>query len=254
MEQLEQNLAALREEIESMKGSVEGMKDKIDQLMRIITNMMARDSEANNRKNVSTSVLTPVNGNTLYGFISDIQGTGVDITQPKINFPLPKGSLPILVQNRAPCPTQIPVPHENYIDLSQKYEDEDPRYMVQENKPVTANGEPRVDNKYKILKESLGVVEGFNIFGINVVEMCLVLDVVIPPKFKTSEFEKYKGVSFPRNHLRMSVRKMAAYAENEKLIMHYFQDRLSKASLDLYMHLERIHVKSWEDLANTFIK
>lgn len=52
----------------------------------------------------------------------------------------------------------------------------------------------------------------------------------------------------------MSVRKMASYATNEKLIMHYFQDSLSGASFDQFMQLERTHVKTWKDLDNTFLK
>lgn len=82
-----------------MKGHIEGKKDKIDQLTRAIINMMARDSEANSRKNSSTSVPPPVNGNPLCGFISDIQGTEADTTQVKTNVHPPEGSDPILVQN-----------------------------------------------------------------------------------------------------------------------------------------------------------
>jgi len=33
--------------------------------------------------------------------------------------------------------------------------------------------------------------------------LCLVSDVVIPPKFKVPEFEKYKGATCPKNHLIM---------------------------------------------------
>lgn len=91
-----------------------------------------------------------MDGNHLYGFIYDIQGTEFDITQTKMNIPLPERYVPILVQNGAPRSTQIPVPHDNSIDLSQQYKDEGPRYTTHENKPVsylvTVIGETRVDN------------------------------------------------------------------------------------------------------------
>lgn len=94
------------------------------------------------------------------------------------------------------------------MDLSQQYEDEDHRGMVHESKPGThpavTIGETRTKDKYKILEERVKVVEGFSIFEVDVMGMYLVLDVVIPPTFKTPEFEKYKGVSFPNNHLRCS--------------------------------------------------
>ncbi|MCI91593.1 gag-protease polyprotein, partial [Trifolium medium] len=56
--------------------------------------------------------------------------------------------------------------------------------------------------------------------------MCLVPDVVMPPKFKTPDFEKYKGLQCPKIHLKRFCLKMAAHVTNEKLMMHVFQDSL----------------------------
>jgi hypothetical protein len=84
--------------------------------------------------------------------------------------------------------------------------------------------------------------------------MCLVPDLVLPPKFKVPEFEKYMGLSCPKNHLIMYNRKMASYANDDKLMIHCFQDSLAGASLSWYMQLEGSHIRSWKDLANAFIK
>ena len=70
-------------------------------------------------------------------------------------------------------------------------------------------------------------MEGFDAFEVYALEMGLVPDVVNPPKFKVPEFEKYKGLTCPRNHLRMYCRKMHAYAHDQKLMIHCFQDSLS---------------------------
>ena len=57
--------------------------------------------------------------------------------------------------------------------------------------------------KWQILEERLRAVEGSN-YGIGEAsDLCLVPNVVIPPKFKVPEFDKYKGTSCPRNHLVM---------------------------------------------------
>ncbi|MCI65045.1 hypothetical protein A2U01_0086303, partial [Trifolium medium] len=77
---------------------------------------------------------------------------------------------------------------------------------------------------YRALEERLKVVEGYSVYGVDALDMYLVPDVVIPLKFKAPDFEKYKGVHCPRNHLRMFCRKMAGYAANEKLMIHVFQD------------------------------
>ena len=53
-------------------------------------------------------------------------------------------------------------------------------------------------------------------------ELYLVPDVVIPSKFKVPDFDRYKGTTCPKNHLKMYCRKMGAYAKDEKLLMHFF--------------------------------
>ena len=75
---------------------------------------------------------------------------------------------------------------------------------------------------------------------------------MIPPKFKVSEFEKYKGATCPKSHLIMYCRKMASHAHDEKLLMHFFS--LARMSLNWYMHLESARVRSWKDLVYAFLK
>ena len=108
--------------------------------------------------------------------------------------------------------------------------------------------------KLQSLEERLRVVEGNN-YGIGAaVDLCLVPDVVIPPKFKAPEFHKYKGTSCPKSHLTMYCRKMASHARNDPLLIHVFQDSLDGAALSWYMHLERTQIYSWKDLADAFLK
>lgn len=97
-------------------------------------------------------------------------------------------------------------------------------------------------------------MEGFCVIGVDALETCLVPDVVIPYKFKVLEFENYKVLDCPRNHLRKFCRKMAAYAFDKKLMIHCFQDSLSGAPLNWYMQLKRTYTCTWEDLANAFLK
>ena len=43
---------------------------------------------------------------------------------------------------------------------------------------------------------------------------------MVIPKFKVPNFDKYKGTTCSKNHLKMSCRKMGAYAKDEKLLIH----------------------------------
>lgn len=105
-----------------------------------------------------------------------------------------------------------------------------------------------------MIEKRLKAIEGRDTFDLDALNMCLVPGLVIPMKFKTSYFEKYKWDSCPKCHLVMFFRKMTFHAHNDKLTIHCFQDSLSEASLSWCMKLERSHIQSWLDLTNAFLK
>lgn len=75
-----------------------------------------------------------------------------------------------------------------------------------------------------------------------------------PPKLKVPDLPKYKGLSCPHSYITMYYRKMASYIDNDDLLIHCFQDSLSRASLDWYMGLERTKIWSLRDLSEAFMK
>ena len=89
---------------------------------------------------------------------------------------------------------QIPINNtDNYLDL--QYGDHDLEDVNQAPQRMTnthATENPMVLNQYKSLEERLKVVEGFDAFNVDALEMGLVPDVVIPPKLKAPEIGKYK--------------------------------------------------------------
>lgn len=91
-------------------------------------------------------------------------------------------------------------------------------------------------------------------FGRDVNEMCLVPDFKMPAKFKLPEFEKYKGNSCPQTHLMMYVRKMSMYTNDQRMLIHCFQDNLTGAALRWYMGLDSSQIKTFNDLREAFIK
>ncbi|XP_050915072.1 uncharacterized protein LOC127130033 [Lathyrus oleraceus] len=125
-------------------------------------------------------------------------------------------------------------------------------YVPDHPKPKTLP-DPSAD-RLRALEKKVKAIEGNNIFGASNMNMRLVSNLVIPAKFKTPDFEKYQGQTCPRSHLVMYFRKMAAHTENDKLLIHCFQDSLSGASLRWYMSLEQGRIQSWEDLADAFLR
>lgn len=47
---------------------------------------------------------------------------------------------------------------------------------------------------------------------------------------------------------------MDAYSDNERLLIHFFQDNLSGASLEWYMQKECTYIQTWRELAESFLK
>ncbi len=90
--------------------------------------------------------------------------------------------------------------------------------------------------------------------GIDVKELSLVPDLVLPHKFKMPEFEKYNGTSCPAAHITMFCRRMTGYVNNDQLLIHCFQDSLTGAASKWYNQLSRATIGSWRDLAQAFMK
>jgi len=89
------------------------------------------------------------------------------------------------------------------------------------------------------LEERLRAIEGGGDYTFaNLEELFLVPNIVTPPKFKVPDFDKYRGTTCPKNHLKMYCWKMGAYAKNEKLLIHFFQESLTGVAVTWYSNLE----------------
>ena len=98
--------------------------------------------------------------------------------------------------------------------------------------------------KWTALEERIRAIEGIRLYDpIKAVEMCLVPNIVIPKKFRVPEFVKYTGTQCPITHLKAYCNKMAEVVEDEKLLIHFFQDSLSGTALTWYMWLNNTKVK-----------
>lgn len=106
----------------------------------------------------------------------------------------------------------------------------------------------------QLLEKKFRALEGDHVFGSAAKEMCLIYGFVIPTKFKTLDFDKYKGHTCPKSNLIMYYRKMAAHVEDDKLMIHCFQDRLSVAPSKWYLNLDQSRIRCFQDLSDAFIK
>ena len=72
------------------------------------------------------------------------------------------------------------------------------------------------------MEKRLGAVEGGGSYAFaDMAELCLVPGIAITSKFKVPNFNKYKGTTCPKNHLKMYCKKMGPYTKDGKLLMHF---------------------------------
>ncbi|RDX88720.1 hypothetical protein CR513_29650, partial [Mucuna pruriens] len=74
----------------------------------------------------------------------------------------------------------------------------------------------------QLLEERLDALEGAKQFDFDTADLCLVHNIVIPPKFELSTFDKYGGTTCPKSHLTMYCKKMAPYAHDDALLIQFF--------------------------------
>ncbi|XP_039683827.1 uncharacterized protein [Medicago truncatula] len=120
--------------------------------------------------------------------------------------------------------------------------------------PQHAMVKAELEEKFDRIQFELKALCAKELFGKNAYDLCLVPNVVIPPKFKVPDFEKYKGNTCPELHLVMYVRKMSAQVGNDELLIHCFQDSLTGAALIWYMGLNKVDVKTFNDLCEAFVQ
>lgn len=241
IDQLEHNQGVIREDRE-------GVKDKVDQMLEA---MLA--SSENNVGDAATDHVDSMSGftvmsNPMYDSPLHVD----DPIQPQLVLNVLSNAISTVQRQSTVQEDCIPHPQaakkprfDNYVKNPQGT-----------NSMVNTRAPPDIEARRMCfdLKEQLRVLNGNDTIGLDAAHLCLVPDVVIPPKFKMPNFEKYKGVSCPETHLKMFVRKMSAYAHDEKFLIHCFQDSLSGASLDWYTQLEKKDVHNWKDLSSSFLK
>ncbi|CAL5182995.1 unnamed protein product [Lathyrus oleraceus] len=225
MDPLEQSHIALR-------GDVNSMKNQIDQLVEAMIVLAKKEDNIQQTAVVENIMLTTVNG----------------LTQPQlVQTPVDDST----VQERHVV--QDPSHHDAVEYHSFAFS-----VLNSHGTSLVVNAEQPQDDEIAkrccVLEKRLKAIERQDIVELNALGMCLVPDLVIPPKFKVPEFEKYKGDGCPKHHLVMFCKKITSHAHDDKLMIHCFQDSLTGASLSWYMKLERNHVQSWLDLANAFLK
>ncbi|GKV11482.1 hypothetical protein SLEP1_g22739 [Rubroshorea leprosula] len=131
-----------------------------------------------------------------------------------------------------------------------------PNPLVAMLRPALEDGKSReVDHKLQQLKKALKAMQGPQAYGsTDLDDLCCYSDIQRNFKFKQPDFDKYDGLSYLYTHLQMYPRKMAPYANDERVLIHYFQDSLSGLASVWFSTLDKKKICTFKDVSQAFMK
>ena len=87
-------------------------------------------------------------------------------------------------------------------------------------------------DKMTVLEARIKIIEGLDLYDlVQAMKICLVLNMVIPKIFCVPKFIKYTRTQCPITHLKSYCNKIKEVMHDEKLLIHFFQDSLSRTML-----------------------
>ncbi|XP_050896124.1 uncharacterized protein LOC127102839 [Lathyrus oleraceus] len=213
LEQLEANQVSMRTDIDSMQA-------KMDRLLETMLLLAQKEKDAETNAEARKVAAEFGSPSLSIPGVTELDGNPA---QPR-GGPIP---IPVPMVNMNPREhSATSARHGSVIGDEDPY---DAFFMPQPAKPAVGGLPDPAVERLHALEEKFKSLEVHTTPGLDAVDMCLVPGLVIPQKFKVPDFDKYKGISCPRTHLRAYCRKMAA-------------------------HIKRGQVQSWRDLAEAFLR
>ena len=103
---------------------------------------------------------------------------------------------------------------------------------------------PMYHDKSVAIKERLRAIEGNNLTELVLTtEVCLVPNIVVSKEFRVLDFVKYSGLECLNTHLQSYYNKIAEMIHNDKVLIYFFQDSLTRFVLSWYMRLDNTKIK-----------
>ncbi|XP_075105597.1 uncharacterized protein LOC142179444 [Nicotiana tabacum] len=84
-------------------------------------------------------------------------------------------------------------------------------------------------------------------------DLCMFLDVHLPPGFKTPKFEKYDGHGDPIAHVKRYCNQLRGAGRNEELLMAYFGESLTGVASEWFLDQDTSRWYVWNDMAQAFV-
>ncbi|KAJ9177252.1 hypothetical protein P3X46_012489 [Hevea brasiliensis] len=190
-----------QEQVQNLQGQVSKLKDQVSELMRLMREMSQNKPASEPNLPLPPPLPTTVDSHyasTSFTFQPSIPDPTITVNLTPLNNEPPFSYYPA-ISNAEPYPSVLvpPVHSTPHLPTGGVF------HAVGENKT-------RENEKLSALEERLRAIEGLNMYGsVDMASLRLVPDMVVPPKFKIPDFDKYTGNSDPRIHLATYIVKMS---------------------------------------------
>ena len=77
---------------------------------------------------------------------------------------------------------------------------------------------------------------------------------MVPKEFRVLDFVKYTRLECLNIHLLSYYNKMTEKIYNDKMLIYFFQNSLTRFALSWFMRLDNTWIKKWKNLIGTFLK
>ncbi|XP_050889649.1 uncharacterized protein LOC127094936 [Lathyrus oleraceus] len=225
LEQLEANQVSMRTDIDSMQ-------EKMDRLLETMLLLAQKEKDAETNAEARKVAAQFGSPSLSIPGVTELDGNP---NQPRGGLiPIPISMVNVNPQKHSATSAR----HGSMMGDKDPY---DAFFVPQPAKSAVGDlPDPAVDRLHA-LEEKFKSFEVHTTPGLDVVDMCLVPGLVIPQKFKAPDFDKYKGISCPRTHLRAYCRKMAAHITPNRTQL---QDMTQRNNESLKEYAQR-----WRELA-----
>ncbi|XP_070021443.1 uncharacterized protein [Nicotiana sylvestris] len=124
---------------------------------------------------------------------------------------------------------------------------------VKTDKPPKNAEQEEMFRKVQSLQQSLRNMQGLgNQVSVAYKDLCLFPNVVLPVGFKMPKFDLYDGHGDSVAHLRGYFSKMRGTGGKDELLMAYFSQSVSGATLEWYTRQDASRWYTWDDMAQAF--
>lgn len=100
----------------------------------------------------------------------------------------------------------------------------------------------------------LNKVKGSGDHGLNMKGLTFFPEVFNPEKFKMPDIDKYDGTGCPKTHPQLFFSNVGSMGLTQKQMAKIIPRTLSGAAVRWFAQIDKSTLKSWDDIANAFVK